>query len=643
MTLLKLYIIIITFFPLIGSLSVGILNNLKKKKYINIIIISNMFISFIFTCKLLNLYILNKYYIFEDCIYTFGYILNLKLEIGFLIDRLTILMLFIVIFISLLVHIYTIEYMKTDKGYNRFFSYISFFTFAMIALVISNNFLQLFFGWEAVGLASYLLIGFWFEKQSAIHANMKAFIVNRIGDLGFLIGIAAILYNFETLNYYEIFYKLFNQKIEQNTITFISISLFLGAMGKSAQIPLHVWLPDSMEGPTPISALIHAATMVTAGIFMISRLSPIIELSDVALICILTIGTLTCLLMGILALIQNDIKRIIAYSTLSQLGLMMMAIGVSAYTSSIYHLFTHAFFKALLFLCAGSIIISLHHEQDIKNMGFLKKYLPITYITMLLGSLSLSGFPLFSGFFSKDLITISIKFSNFKFSYYIYIILLLSIFITSLYTFRMFFKIFHGKKKKYLSKIKECNLILTMPLIILSIFSTIIGWITFNYIISDFFYDNIFINKNIISNKLLLKDLINNKELLYHSFKEPVLYISISGIIISYIISLTNISIFSFIKKKNFIIYNLLINHYYFDKIYIYIANIILITSNIMWKKIDNNIIDTKMVKSIPNMIKNTSKILKKKQQGNIYHYIHIILILCSIFLFIMKNNTNLW
>ena len=346
-------------------------------------------------------------------VYTWAVTDGLRMEIGFLVDRLTALMMVVVTFVSLMVHIYTIGYMHDDPGYQRFFSYISLFTFSMLMLVMANNFLQLFFGWEAVGLVSYLLIGFWFKKETAIFANLKAFLVNRVGDFGFLLGIAAVVLFANTLDYAEVFGQagsIATQTIEiipgqpWNAMTVICILLFIGAMGKSAQAPLHVWLPDSMEGPTPISALIHAATMVTAGIFMVARMSPLYEYTETALAVVMTIGAITAFFMGLLGLIQNDIKRVVAYSTLSQLGYMTVALGASAYGAAIFHLMTHAFFKALLFLAAGSVIIAMHHEQDIRKMGGIRKYMPITYWTSLIGSLALIGFPGFSGFFSKDLL-----------------------------------------------------------------------------------------------------------------------------------------------------------------------------------------------------------------------------------------------
>ncbi|HQT26180.1 MAG TPA: NADH-quinone oxidoreductase subunit L, partial [Burkholderiales bacterium] len=393
---------------------------------------------------------------FNGAVYTWLTTGDVRFEIGFLIDRLTVLMMLVVTFVSLMVHIYTIGYMHDDDGYQRFFSYISLFTFSMLMLVMANNFLQLFFGWEAVGLVSYLLIGFWFTRPTAIYANLKAFLVNRVGDFGFLLGIGMILAHFGTLDYASVFARapaMANETVELIpgspwlVVSVICILLFVGAMGKSAQFPLHVWLPDSMEGPTPISALIHAATMVTAGIFMVSRMSPLFELSETALSVILVIGGITALFMAFLGVVQNDIKRVIAYSTLSQLGYMTVALGASAYSAAIFHLMTHAFFKALLFLGAGSVIIAMHHEQDMRKMGGLKKYMPITYWCVVVGSLALSGIPPFAGFFSKDMIIDAVRDSQIPGAGFAYFAVVSGVFVTAFYTFRLLFMTFHGKPR----------------------------------------------------------------------------------------------------------------------------------------------------------------------------------------------------
>jgi NADH-quinone oxidoreductase subunit L len=427
---------------------------------------------------------------FNGTVYTWLVSDGVTMDVGFLIDRLSAMMMVVVTFVSLMVHVYTIGYMDEDPGYQRFFSYISLFTFSMLMLVMSNNFVQLFFGWEAVGVVSYLLIGFWYTRQSAIFANLKAFLVNRVGDFGFVLGIAAVLRYTGSLDYATVFSHAGQIAAAQihvsNTlawpaITFTCICLFIGAMGKSAQVPLHVWLPDSMEGPTPISALIHAATMVTAGIFMVARMSPLFELSETALSVVLIIGSTTAFFMGLLGIVSNDIKRVVAYSTLSQLGYMTVALGVSAYGAGIFHLMTHAFFKALLFLAAGSVIMAMHHEQDMRKMGGLRKYLPITYWTCLVGALALIGFPGSSGFFSKDALIDAVSLSHRTGSGYAYFCVLTGVFITALYTFRMFFMTFHGEPRMdhhTREHLHETPWVVTVPLILLAIPSALIGWFT---------------------------------------------------------------------------------------------------------------------------------------------------------------------
>jgi NADH-quinone oxidoreductase subunit L len=450
---------------------------------------------------------------FDGPVYTWGISDGVRMEIGFLVDRLSALMMAVVTFVSLCVHVYTIGYMADDPGYQRFFSYISLFTFSMLMLVMSNNFLQLFFGWEAVGVVSYLLIGFWYTRPSAIFANLKAFLVNRIGDFGFVLGIAGILYYTGSLHYADAFQAapgLAREWLPLTSgyvvpaLTLICICLFIGAMGKSAQVPLHVWLPDSMEGPTPISALIHAATMVTAGIFMVARMSPLFEYSDLALSVVLVIGATTALFMGFLGIVNNDIKRVVAYSTLSQLGYMTVALGASAYGVAIFHLMTHAFFKALLFLAAGSVIIALHHEQDMRRMGGLRKFMPITFWTSLIGSLALIAAPFFSGFYSKDLIIESVHESHRWAAEYAYWCVLIGVFVTALYTFRMLFLTFfgedrwkhasHGDHHHEVHEPHETPAVVTVPLILLAIPSVVIGALTVQYVVfGGFFGESIFV------------------------------------------------------------------------------------------------------------------------------------------------------
>lgn len=651
MDLIKIYILIVVFSPLFSAAVVGLTCRIINNSIAHYLTTFMVFVSFIFSLKLLYMFSFKDLNVFEDSLYIWGTVGNLKLEIGFLVDRLTCIMLFVVTFISFLVHVYTIGYMHGDNGYNRFFSYISFFTFAMLMLVVSNNFLQLFFGWEGVGLASYLLIGFWFNRESAVYANLKAFIVNRVGDLGFLLGIAAIYCCFGSLNYLIVFDSvknfILNGSVFLNTffaftpmsaITFICICLFIGAMGKSAQVPLHVWLPDSMEGPTPISALIHAATMVTAGIFMVARMSPIFEYSESALSFVMIVGCITCFFMGLLGIVQNDIKRVVAYSTLSQLGLMVTALGVSAYSAAMFHLVTHAFFKALLFLGAGSVIVALHHEQDIRYMGNLKKYMPITYYTMLIGSLALAGIPGFAGFFSKDLIIDAVKIAHTPFSNFVYYVLVFSVFITAFYSFRMFFLVFHTNERINHNSnhdhhadahhdahhIKESPFVITMPLIVLSIFSLFSGWLFFDKILSGFFSEAIFV-KDVTMLSHLKHELINSNHLFLNGFTSLPFFMSFFGIICAWYLYCVNTTIVTFFREKFNFIYVLLINKYGFDDFNQYV--LAFGTRRIglfFWKIGDMLFIDKLIVNGVPFLIKYFSDFVRVLQSGRIYNYVYI-------------------
>jgi NADH-quinone oxidoreductase subunit L len=506
--------------PLAGSILAGLFGKVIGRRGAHVLTILGVLIAFIISVMTLKA-VAGEGVRFNQTVYEWMTLGDLKMEVGFMIDGLTAMMMCVVTFVSLMVHIYTIGYMEEDDGYQRFFSYISLFTFSMLMLVMSNNLLQLFFGWEAVGLVSYLLIGFWFKKPTAIFANMKAFLVNRVGDFGFILGIGLILAYTGTLNYTEVFAKA--QTLVGPTlpgtdwalITVICVCLFIGAMGKSAQFPLHVWLPDSMEGPTPISALIHAATMVTAGIFMVTRMSPLFELSDAALNFILIIGSITALFMGFLGIIQTDIKRVVAYSTLSQLGYMTVALGASAYNVAVFHLMTHAFFKALLFLGAGSVIIGMHHDQDIRNMGGLWKHMKLTWITSLLGSLALIGTPFFSGFYSKDSIIEAVHASHLPFAHYAYYAVIIGVFVTAFYSFRMYFLVFHGNEhfnhKPFPGEHDhhdeddhghahdhtphESPWVVTGPLLLLAIPSVVIGFLTVKgMLFGEFLKDAIHVN-----------------------------------------------------------------------------------------------------------------------------------------------------
>jgi len=579
-------------------------------------------------------------------LYTWAISDEIAMEIGFLIDNLTALMIVVVSFVSLMVHIYTIGYMRDDPGYQRFFSYISLFTFSMLILVMSNNFLQLFFGWEAVGLLSYLLIGFWYQRESAILANLKAFLINRVGDFGFILGIAAIVMYTNSLDYVTVFANAENissQNIEifsgisWNAMSVVCILLFIGAMGKSAQAPLHVWLPDSMEGPTPISALIHAATMVTAGIFMVARMSPLFEYSETALSVVLVVGSFTAFFMGLLGVVQNDIKRLIAYSTLSQLGYMTVALGVSAYSVAIFHLMTHAFFKALLFLAAGSVIIAMHHEQDIRNMGGLKKYMPLTYFTALAGSLALIGFPGTSGFFSKDIIIEAVKHSHWMgqgIIYWIsYLSVLLGVFVTALYTFRMFFLVFHGEEhmdSKTKKDLHESPPVITIPLILLAIPSLIAGWVTIETVLfNNYFEGAIFVTGLHNSLQGLASEFTGSFNFLLHSLKSsPVFYLSISGMATSWFFYIQRPDIRGMISLKLSGLRNLLINKYYFDDLWVkgFAAGGRQV-GYFLWKKGDELIIDGLIVNGIANNIRQLSLILRNIQTGFLYHYAFIMII----------------
>ena len=572
-------------------------------------------------------------------VYTWAVTDGLRMEVGFLVDRLTVLMMCVVTFVSLMVHIYTIGYMREDPGYQRFFSYISLFTFAMLMLVMSNNFLQLFFGWEAVGLVSYLLIGFWFKKETAIFANLKAFLVNRVGDFGFLLGIAGVVMFTGSLDYATVFGQaksIAGQSIEVfqgtpwNAMTVICILLFIGAMGKSAQAPLHVWLPDSMEGPTPISALIHAATMVTAGIFMVARMSPLFELSTTALGFVIVIGSITAFFMGLLGIIQNDIKRVVAYSTLSQLGYMTVALGASAYSAAIFHLMTHAFFKALLFLAAGSVIIAMHHEQDIRKMGGIKKYTPITYWTSLVGSLALIGFPGSSGFFSKDLLIEAVRDSHWQGQgavYWIaYLSVLLGVFITALYAFRMFFLVFHGEERMDAETklhLHEPSAVVTAPLILLAIPSAIIGWFTVGPVLfGDYFGGAIFVSEN--------KDIVSHMAhawhgsfaLLTHSVRTPVFWLAASGVIAAWFLYLKRPDIPEIIKIKLSGIYNVLDRKYYFDDLWIKgFAGGGRAIGQLLWQRGDQMTIDDTLVNGTARTVVRLAGFVRQIQTGYLYTY----------------------
>ena len=665
MEMQKLYLLV-PLAPLFGAIVAGLFCRLIPRWLAHTVTIAGVAVAFI-----------SSAFIFKDVaagntfngpVYQWLTSGDYTFQIGFLIDSLTVTMMLVVTFVSLMVHIYTIGYMRDDPGYNRFFSYISLFTFSMLMLVMSNNFMQLFFGWEAVGLVSYLLIGFWYTRPTAIFANMKAFLVNRVGDFGFILGIGLVLAHFGTLDYQPVFdeaKKLADVTInlvpgsDWGTVSLMSatcILLFIGAMGKSAQVPLHVWLPDSMEGPTPISALIHAATMVTAGIFMVSRMSPLFELSDTALSFVIIIGSITALFMGFLGVIQNDIKRVVAYSTLSQLGYMTVALGASAYSVAIFHLMTHAFFKALLFLAAGSVIIGMHHDQDIRNMGGLRKYMPVTWLTSLVGSLALIGTPFFSGFYSKDSIIEAVKLSNIYGSGFAYFSVMAGVFITAFYSFRMYFLVFHGEERfgrahedhdhghdlhdgdlddEEVSpdhqhglapgqKPHETPWVVTLPLVLLAIPSVFIGYMTIEpMLFGEFFKGTIFIDAE---THPVLEGLAHHFHgafaMATHAIFTPVFWLAVAGVVSSWFFYLKQPGIPAAIKSACGPIYTVLENKYYFDRFNeLVLAGGARLLGKGLWKGGDAGLIDGLIVGGSVRLVGLISALVRLFQSGHIYHY----------------------
>ncbi|QDX80858.1 NADH-quinone oxidoreductase subunit L [Denitratisoma sp. DHT3] len=592
---------------------------------------------------------------FNGAVYTWLQSGGLTLQVGFLIDKLTVMMMLVVTFVSLMVHIYTIGYMSEDPGYQRFFSYISLFTFSMLMLVMSNNFVQLFFGWEAVGLVSYLLIGFWYTRPTAIYANLKAFLVNRVGDFGFLLGIGLIAAYAGSLDYAEVFAKkeqlaqLMFQGTDWSLITVICICLFIGAMGKSAQVPLHVWLPDSMEGPTPISALIHAATMVTAGIFMVTRMSPLFELSDTALSFVLVIGATTALFMGFLGIVQNDIKRVVAYSTLSQLGYMTVALGASAYSVAVFHLMTHAFFKALLFLGAGSVIIGMHHDQDMRNMGGLAKYMPITWITSLLGSLALIGFPFLSGFYSKDSIIEAVHASHLPGAGYAYACVIIGVFVTAFYSFRMYFLVFHGEERFGKShhdhhgdhddeeatadhhhglapgqKPHETPWVVWLPLVLLAIPSVAIGFLTIQPMLhGDWFGGAVVVDAaRHPAMEELTHEFHGAVAMALHGLTSLPFVLAMSGVLLAWYFYLVNPAVPAAIGRALRPVHVLLENKYYFDKFTeVFFAAGARLVGKGLWKAGDQVLIDGIAVNGSARLVGWIASVVRLFQSGHLYQY----------------------
>lgn len=618
--------------PLIGALAAGLFGRYIGAVWSHRVTIVLVFVSFV-ASTIIFWDVLNGNE-FNGTVYTWLVTGDTSFEIGFLIDKLSATMMVVVSLVSLMVHIYTIGYMKDDPGYQRFFSYISLFTFSMMMLVMSNNFLQLFFGWEAVGLVSYLLIGFWYTRPTAIYANLKAFLVNRVGDFGFLLGIALVLMYFGTLDYADVFAQapeIAEQTIELVPgyswliITVICILLFIGAMGKSAQFPLHVWLPDSMEGPTPISALIHAATMVTAGIFMVARMSPLFELSEAALSTILVVGGITTFFMALVAVVQNDIKRVIAYSTLSQLGYMTVALGVSAYSAAMFHLMTHAFFKALLFLGAGSVIIAMHHEQNMEKMGGLKKYMPITYWTMFLAALASAGVPGFSGFFSKDAIIEAVGFADIAGVEFAYFCVLATVFVTALYTFRLLFMTFHGQPRMdehTRSHLHESPWVVTLPLIILAIPTVGAGWLIGPMVFGDYFNNVIHVLPEHAVLEKLGAEFTGVGGMMLHAFSTAPFWLSIAGIFTAWFLYTIKTDIPGKIKSACGPIYKLLERKYYIDELYSWLfAGGSRALGTGLWKFGDTKLIDGLIVNGSARGVAWLAILVKRFQTGYIYHY----------------------
>jgi NADH-quinone oxidoreductase subunit L len=647
--------------PLAGAVLAGFFGKAIGRAGAHTVTILGVLIAFVISAFVLNDVIAGAR--FNATVYEWMTVGGLKMEVGFLVDGLTAMMMCVVTFVSLMVHVYTIGYMAEDPGYQRFFSYISLFTFSMLMLVMSNNFLQLFFGWEAVGLVSYLLIGFWFKKPTAIFANMKAFLVNRVGDFGFILGIGLIVTYAGTLSYAETFAKAdelakiaFPSPLWGSDgwmlITVTCICLFIGAMGKSAQFPLHVWLPDSMEGPTPISALIHAATMVTAGIFMVARMSPLFELSDTALNFILIIGSITALFMGFLGIIQNDIKRVVAYSTLSQLGYMTVALGASAYSVAVFHLMTHAFFKALLFLGAGSVIIGMHHDQDIRNMGGLRKYMPITWITSLLGSLALIGTPFFSGFYSKDSIIEAVHASHLPAAHWAYYAVIAGVFVTAFYSFRMYFLVFHGKEHFHHKPFPgpdagehdhhddhghghahtphESPWVVTLPLVLLAIPSVVIGYLAIGpMLFGDFFKDAIFIHgEHHHAMKELAEEFHGAAAMATHAFATLPFLLALGGVVVSFVFYMLVPAVPAAIGRVLSPVVTILENKYYLDW---FNENVLARGARALgtafWKGGDQALIDGALVNGSARLVGVFAGLTRLVQTGHVYWYALVMLL----------------
>jgi len=632
--------------PLAGAIIAGLFGRVIGRSASHWITILGVALSFVLSLVIFQ--DVQQGHTYNGSVYTWLTTGDTRFEIGFLIDRLTVLMMLVVTFVSLMVHIYTIGYMAEDPGYQRFFSYISLFTFSMLMLVMSNNFVQLFFGWEAVGLVSYLLIGFWYTRPTAIYANLKAFLVNRVGDFGFLLGIGLVLAHFGTLDYAAVFARapemtgiqmILSPGIQPALITVICILLFIGAMGKSAQFPLHVWLPDSMEGPTPISALIHAATMVTAGIFMVARMSPLFELSETALSFVIVIGAITALFMALIAIVQTDIKRVVAYSTLSQLGYMTVALGASAYSAAIFHLMTHAFFKAVLFLGAGSVIIAMHHEQDMRKMGGLRKYMPITYLVMLIGAIANAGLPPFAGFFSKDSIIEAVGLSQIPGAGFAYLAILAGVFIGGFYSFRLVFFTFHGEERfrnthgdahgdhddhghHGAAEPHESPKVVTVPLLLLAIPSVAAGWLIGPVLFGGYFGESIFISHDHHALAHMAEEFHGIGGMLLHSLTSLPFWLALSGAGTAWFLYIKRPELPAVIKARFSLVSMILEEKYGFDRFNDwFFAGGARLLGRGLWKGGDVAVIDGFLVNGTARAVGWCSALIRHLQSGYIYHY----------------------
>ena len=639
---MKLLYLIIPFAPLLGAIVAGFLGRRIGRIGAHSVTILGVGVSFVGALLVMQDVLAGAR--FNGDLYTWMEVGGLKLTVGFLIDPLTAIMMVVVTFVSLMVHIYTIGYMAEDPGYQRFFSYISLFTFSMLMLVMSNNFLQLFFGWEAVGLVSYLLIGFWYTRPTAIYANLKAFLVNRVGDFGFLIGIGLIAAYAGSLDYVQVFAKGGELAAMTETvtgwplITAICIGLFVGAMGKSAQFPLHVWLPDSMEGPTPISALIHAATMVTAGIFMVSRMSPLFELSETALSFVIVIGAITAFFMALIAIVQTDIKRVVAYSTLSQLGYMTCALGASAYSAAIFHLMTHAFFKAVLFLGAGSVIIAMHHEQDMRRMGGLKKYMPITYLTVLIGAIANAGLPPFAGFFSKDSIIEAVQLSHVWGAGFAYLALLAGVFVGGFYSFRLVFFAFHGEERfrhagghqgdhgdhghGHHAEPHESPWVVTLPLVLLAIPAIVSGWTIGSVVFGDYFGGAIVIGENHHGIEEMAHEFQGVVPMILHGLVSPPFWLAMGGAVTAWFLYIVRPDLPAVIKQKLALPAMILEQKYFLDRFNDwFFAGGARALGRGLWKVGDQVIIDGIAVNGTASLVGRFAGVVRLLQSGQIYRY----------------------